>query len=181
MTDIETLGTGPDACVLSVGIVAFSQDEGIIASNGWAIREHDWHGRIDPSTVKWWMQQNAAAQEYSFKGTFNDLQVAHEFAGFLKQWGGDEAWANDPDFDITILKGWWKRVEENNKVKLGPFPIRYTGCRSQRTIQAEATRLGIPYDHVFGSSTVAHNPVDDAANQARRVIFIRNHITAAQP
>lgn len=182
MTDIETLSTGTHACVISIGICAFSQDQKVIASAGWAIREKDWHGEIDPKTVKWWSKQNEAAREYSFNGTETSLNAALGLREFMAQYGGDELWANDPDFDVTILKHWWERVQDHHKFLLGDFPggpKRHQLPRSYRTLTAEARRLGITYDHVVSMSSVAHNPVDDACNQARVIVHIRNHITAA--
>lgn len=184
MVDIETLGTEPGSTIISVGICAFDQDEGIIASDGWAIRAADWHGNIDPRTVQWWSKQNEAAREYSFNGQYTSLQVAQALKGFMEQYGGDELWANDPDFDVVLLKQWWTRVEAHHKFTLGNFPggpTRHRLGRSFRTIVAEARRLGIFFEDAYSIASVAHNPVDDACNQARVVIAIRNHLTSAGP
>jgi 3' exoribonuclease, RNase T-like len=179
MLDLETLGTGVNATVISVGVVAFDPDEGVIASAGWAIRSEDWHGEMDASTVKWWMKQNEAAQAYSFSGTWTAEDVAVRFADFRSIWGGDECWANDPDFDVVLLKTWWARTQARSKLTLPRFPIKYNEGRSVRTMRAEANRLGISTDHVYSPSSVAHNPIDDAANQARLVNFIRNQLVRA--
>lgn len=184
MTDVETLGTEPGSAIISIGICAFDQDQGIIASQGWAIRPSDWHGNIDPKTVQWWSKQNEAARDYSFNGTCPSLLAAQELFVFMNNYGGDELWANDPDFDVVLLKQWWLRVEHHHKFVLGNFPggpLRHRLPRSYRTIVAEGKRLGIPYDHAYNAASVAHNPVDDACNQARVVIAIRNHLTAAIP
>ena len=179
MIDIETLGTGPAACVISVGVVAFSQT-GVIDSQGWAIRPADWHGDIDGGTVQWWMKQNEAARTYSFNGEEKDISVALALGEFIRAHDIKECWANDPDFDIVIMKSWWSRVASRNHLNTGPFPIKYNGSRSFRTIKGEADRLGIAYGHVYNPATVAHHPVDDAANQARVVNFIRNQIVRAE-
>lgn len=184
MTDVETLGTEPGAAIISIGICAFNQDQKVIDSAGWAIRCEDWHGNVDPKTVKWWMKQNEAAQEYSFNGTFTSLQAAILLKEFMAKYPDSELWANDPDFDVVLLKMWWKRVEAHHNYTLGNFPggpLRHRLPRSYRTIVAEAKRLGISTDQVFNPASVAHNPVDDACNQARVVVHIRNHITAATP
>lgn len=184
MVDIETLGTEPGSAIISIGVCAFSQDQGIIASDGWAISEKDWHGAIDPKTVKWWMNQNEAARNYSFGGTLSSMIVAQQFRDFVEKWGGDELWANDPDFDVVLLKQWWMRVEQHHKFNLGNFPggpLRHRLPRSYRTIVAEARRLGISFENAYSMASVAHNPVDDACNQARVVVAIRNHLTASTP
>lgn len=184
MTDVETLGTEPGSAIISIGICAFNQDEGIIASDGWAIRACDWHGGIDPKTVQWWSKQNEAAREYSFNGAISCLQAALNLKAFMDTYGGDELWANDPDFDVVLLKQWWTRTEQHSKLTLGNFPggpLRHRLPRSYRTMVAEAKRLGISYDSAYSPSSVAHNPIDDACNQARVIIAIRNHLTAATP
>lgn len=180
MLDIETLGTGSDSAVISVGLVAFSEDAGIIASTGWAIRPEDWHGHIDPKTVKWWMSQNEAAQHFSFGGVTQDYFVAQAIASFVHIHKIEEVWANDPDFDVVILKNWWSRVAATHTVAAGFWPFKYNQSRSFRTITAEAKRLGINYDHIYDHKTVAHNPIDDAANQARVVNWIRAHLVKAE-
>lgn len=184
MTDIETLGTEPGSCIISIGICAFDQERKIYASAGWAIRPSDWHGDIDPKTVKWWSEQNEAARNYSFNGTDSALAAALGLKAFMEEHGGDELWANDPDFDVVLLKQWWKRTEREAKFVLGNFPggpLRHRQPRSYRTMVAEAKRLGINYDTAFSASSVAHNPIDDACNQARVIVAIRNHLTAATP
>jgi hypothetical protein len=180
MLDLETLGTGVNATIISVGVVAFDPDNGVLASDGWAIRSDDWHGEMDASTVKWWMRQNEAAQNFSFNGAWRDIDVATAFAGFHKTWGGDECWANDPDFDCVLLKTWWLRVTARAGFSaIGKYPLKYNEGRSVRTMKAEAARLGIVTDHIYSPSSIAHNPVDDAANQARLVNYIRNQLVKA--
>lgn len=171
MLDIETLGTNPDAAVISVGMCAFNQDKGVIASDGWAINCRDWHGEINPHTVKWWSEQNEVAREFSFNGSAPAMDVAAAILAFHAQWGGDECWANDPDFDLVILRKWWARTRAP-----GQFPIHYREARSCRTIYAEARRLGIFYEG-WGGNSVAHHPTDDACSQARAVVLIRNKLT----
>lgn len=177
MVDIETLSTMKDAAVISIGICAFNEDKGVIASAGWALDARDWTGNIDPSTIKWWTKQNEAARDFSFNGVERATSVAVGLKDFIRQWGGgeaeDETWANDPDFDLVILQSWWKRI-----AAIGPFPFHYRSARSCRTIWAEAKRLGIYYDPA-AMHTVAHNPVDDACNQARAVIAVRKNLVSA--
>jgi hypothetical protein len=174
MVDIETLGTGNHAAVISVGIVAFDESS-VLASDGWAIRSADWHGDIDPDTVRWWMQQESAARNFSSGGEYTATTVALKLAEFMGQHRPEEVWANDPSFDVVILKNWWKRCNT------GPlkFPIDFRSERSFRTIKAEARRLGIDMDQAYRMNATAHNPVDDAANQARAVILVRSRIAAA--
>jgi hypothetical protein len=181
MIDIETMSTSADAAVISIGICAFNLDQGVVASDGWAITSKDWHGEIDPDTVKWWSQQNEAAREFSFHGERASLYTALALHSFIEQHAPhpSEVWANDPDFDLIILKRWWARVEQHHNTKLPKWPISYKASRSCRTMFAEAKRLGIDYNHAYGHATVAHNPIDDACNQARAIIRIRTNLIGA--
>lgn len=162
MVDIETLSTQSDACVISIGVAEFIDGQ-VTRTEGWAIDSKDWHGHIDPRTIKWWMEQEAAAREYSFNGKTPARQVAQEFKAFID--GADEVWANSPQFDLTILRSWWKRIERGDQ-----FPVSYRNERDCRTIFNEARRTGVHLDNCWLGSSVAHNPIDDAANQARAII-----------
>lgn len=168
MVDIETLSTRKDAVVISIGVAAFD-DSKVIQTAGWALDfAHLVEGHIDPKTVKWWSEQHECARTYSFNGRVRPAQAAGDFRMFLQQYGGEELWANDPTFDVVILRNWWDRAGGG-----GDFPSHYRHERSCRTIFAEARRLGHNIDSAWANGSVAHNPVDDAANQARGVILAR--------
>lgn len=169
MLDLETLSTRPDAAILSFGLVEFTE-QGVVNSVGMALRMDEVTGHIDPRTVAWWMNQNEAARNFSFGGEYTRTTVAATLSEWLAN--VDELWANDPDADVVWLRSWWDRLPS----QFGRFPVSYRACRSVRTIYAEAKRLSIQYGHICGNGHVAHNPVDDAALQARAVIFIRNEI-----
>jgi hypothetical protein len=116
------------------------------------------------------MGQSDAAREYSFgqksENLFRAATAAMQLADFIGANGCDECWANDPDFDIVILRNWWKRLP----MTMLPFPISYRAHRSFRTIKALAAEFNIQLPEASGT---AHNPVDDAAHQARVVIAAR--------
>ena len=166
MLDLETLAAGPGAAVTSIGVAAFD-DQRIIASGGIQISAADWHGRIDPETVKWWLQQTPEAQRNTFFGTTPAKKAAEQFASFMKEHGGDELWANDPSFDCVILRQWWERTTGNNR-----FPSHFRDERSCRTIFAEAKRAGISLESAWVGGT-AHSAESDAVCQAKAVILAR--------
>lgn len=166
MVDIETLATGPEAAVISIGVAAFD-DEAIVASGGIQIASGDWHGLIDPDTVKWWLQQSPEAQRNTFFGTTTAKKAAEQFAFFMKEHGGDELWANDPSFDCVILRRWWQRTTGNSR-----FPSHYREERSCRTIFAEARRAGIDLQAAWVGG-LAHSAESDAICQAKAVILAR--------
>lgn len=176
MLDLETLSTRNDAAIISIGLVKFDAN-GVIDSAGWAFDLSKVFGHIDANTVAWWMQQNEAAKDFSFKGKEDPNTVSAAVAGFLK--GCDEVWANDPDFDHVILKSWWVGLHTVNRYNPGPWPIHHRAARSFRTLMAEGRACGVDIKSAY-SGKVAHNPIDDAAAQARAVIMVRKALRAGR-
>lgn len=161
MIDIETLSTNKHAAVLSVGVVIFN-DTSILDSAGWAIQMESMEGHIDTGTLSWWMKQSEEARAFSFSGKHHAVSVASELRPYITD--ADEVWANDPDFDLTILQHWWERMP-----RLNAWPVSFRKYRSVRTMMMLAKRYYVATDHVWTGVT-AHNPIDDAACQARAVI-----------
>lgn len=173
MIDIETLSTNNDAAVISIGIAKFD-DTQILHTQGWALDLRKVTGHVDPSTVKWWMGQNEAARAYSFNGSQRPTDVAAALA--IEMTGVTELWANDPDFDVVILKNWFERTSPGTR-----WPMSFRSNRSMRTIMQLARDARLNLDGSWANGTVAHNPVDDAANQARAVIAARKGLLFPVP
>lgn len=169
MIDIETLSTNNDAAVISIGIAKFD-DEKILHTQGWALDMRKVTGHVDPGTVKWWADQSEAARAYSFNGKLKPLDVATALT--IELAGTTELWANDPDFDVIILKNWYERTAAAR------WPVSFRNNRSQRTIMQLAKDAGIDMGAAWQGDFVAHNPVDDAATQARAVIIARKTLLA---
>ena len=164
MLDIETLSTHSDAAVVAIGCAAFDTD-GTVRSYGWRARPDEWHGHIDPLTVKWWMTQSAEARHATFDGNASGALVAAQLSELLAAYAPTQVWANDLSFDIAILRNWWSRVAAT------PFPISYKTEQSCRTLYALAKRYGIDYSAAYANA-VAHDALSDAYCQARAVILI---------
>lgn len=174
MLDIETLSTKPNAAVLSIGLAAFD-DERVIDTLGIQIDPEEVFGDISTSTVRFWVKQSAEAQVYSFEGKTSQYHAAWELGEFFRTHKPDEVWANSPQFDLIILESWWSELIERGSLPRGTkLPWTYRQPRDCRTMFAEARRLGIEVDQSTGT---LHNPVDDAANQARAIIQIRQMLS----
>ena len=174
MIDIETLSTRHDAAVVSIGVAIFNE-AGLVHTDGWALSPKEIQGHIDPATIGWWMKQSDEARKATFEGTENAFGAAFKLKATLAQFNAEEVWANDPTFDIVILKNWWERLNSHG-LKVGDFPINFRAERSFRTIVAESKRLG--FDPWLNSGMyVAHNAIDDAAAQARVVVAARKFFT----
>lgn len=173
MIDLETLSTAKNAAIISIGVVKFDRNS-IVSSDGWAFDLSKVTGHVQASTVGWWMQQNEAAKDYSFKGKEDPHTVAQHLITLLK--GCDEVWANDPDFDHVILQSWWESLYP----KPGPFPIHHRAARSFRTLNMLGRECGVDIEALYKDRAAAHNPIEDAAVQARVVIEVRKRITAGR-
>ena len=132
MIDIETCGTGVDACVLTVAAQIFDP---LIRTSEYDSRWY--YARVDPAsqpernisdgTIAWWATQPKAAQEEAFgeENRLPLLQVLQELHKIV--WHCNRIWANGPTFDCNILEHAYKSY---NIV----IPWQYYKVRDARTI-----------------------------------------------
>jgi 3' exoribonuclease, RNase T-like len=163
MVDVETLSSRSDAAIISIGVARFDES-GVLDTAGWALKESEVRGHIDPQTIYWWMKKSQAAKGFSFGGEEMAVNAAVGFRSFIEQ-GCDELWANDPEFDCVIMRHWWDLTTQRQA--LGPFPVSFRASRSFRTLKA-LTHGRVDITDCY--TGIAHNPIDDAAMQARAVI-----------
>ena len=170
MIDIETLGTGKDAAVISMGAVMFNPYTGAVQP-----REDAFYGVLDindpligvmdPSTVAWWLTQSEAARMAIARpeNPASAKDFAEEFINWTKiqrrDYGDVEAlWSNGPLFDERIMRRFFERVGRK-------FPVHFRRSACCRTRARFARELG--YDtranHEFVG--VEHNALDDAISQ----------------
>jgi hypothetical protein len=121
MIDIETLATGPNAVILTIGALRFdpySDDTGVDV--------HDmrhFYCRIDPGsfdypeaeinedTLAWWAKQPQRIQDEAFGEGVDRLDVKtalDQLFSFCRPC--DRIWANGPAFDIVIIESAAKRL-----------------------------------------------------------------------
>ncbi len=169
MIDIETLGNGDDAAVVSIGACFFDPVTGKIGET--------FHVKadivsvppvgLDPSTVKWWLQQSKEAQDKLTSGTvlFEDMLSA--FIRFIDKNSTCfkvKPWGNGATFDITLLQSAFRGV---NSV----IPWRFWNVRDVRTIVDLGTRIGVDVKKVEFDG-VPHDALDDAKHQVKYVSLI---------
>jgi exodeoxyribonuclease VIII len=171
MIDIETMGVSPDSAILTVGACAFdlAGDDTFDSitdrfSTTISIESNEQAGRrIDGSTVAWWLKQSSEAQKALFEPPIRNLKTA---LVELRIWLDglrpklQYLWANDPDFDVVILKNAFDQLGER-------WPISYALNRSVRTIKHLAWPNGGAPN--FRAEGVHHRAVDDAVAQALMV------------
>jgi exodeoxyribonuclease VIII len=153
MIDIETVGTGPEACILTIAAQAFDP-------LGSGYHKQQFYARIDPDsqpdrnieqgTIEWWATQPPEAQEEAF-GLDNrvPLDTALEELGRLI-WKSKSIWANGPTFDMNILEHAYKSHGR-------PLPWQYYRVRDARTVYALYPGLGKP--------AASHHALEDCRRQ----------------
>lgn len=167
MIDLETMGTSHDAPIFAIGAVAFSRKQGIIGAHyttNTLKSAVDLGAKLDPDTVTWWMRQSKEAQN-ALTHAKNDL--THGLT-LLAMWMGnytiDGVWGNGAAFDNVILSNAYRMAGRL-------VPWHYHQDRCYRTMNA-----------LYGSDIeqeavgTAHNAVDDAEYQARRLLKIWDKI-----
>lgn len=167
MLDLETLDTRSSAVVTSIGAVAFDPNSNTLGDKFYVelVDDIDYQqsrGRtISGSTVQWWMNQGAAAQQLFAEQPQPGIErvttqeALHRFGLFVGANGDRDVqlWGNGADFDNIILGSLYADLSIRK-------PWSYSRNRCYRTMK----NLG------FGSKAkregTHHNALDDAITQA---------------
>jgi inhibitor of KinA sporulation pathway (predicted exonuclease) len=178
MIDIETLGKGRNALIVSIGAVEFDLKQGILGRelllNIDIGNAHRNGGIIDADTIMWWMKQSDEARAAL---ATRPRMPLYEALDRLNYWMSDAewkrdvcVWGNGSTFDISILEDSMKLVHLNEYWS-------FRKVRDMRTFVDMFDRLGyfVP-KHKRG---VAHTALDDARNQAQTLINLWEKVTDA--
>jgi exodeoxyribonuclease VIII len=167
MVDLETLGVSPDATILSIGAVSFSQ-EGIHAE--FYIEVDLLQSRaIDPNTLKWWMQQENPPI-HGIVPIREALLALYSF--YNHHCGGGDVWCKGTDFDAAILAN---AARQFSLVS----PWKYNAVRDCRTIFALMKELDPEYYDAWPENPNLHSALEDAKDQALRLIDYKKQLTGA--
>ena len=171
MVDIETMGVTPDSAILSIGACAFDEagtDTFETITDKFyctiSLESNEAAGRrFMASTMEWWLKQSTAAQQALFAPPIKNLkQAIVSFRMWVQELKPSVQfiWANDPDFDLVMLKHAASGIGEQ-------WPWSFAIHRSCRTIK----HLAWPEDDCpdFRAGTVHHRADDDAVAQALMV------------
>jgi exodeoxyribonuclease VIII len=165
MVDLETMGNGGNAAIVSMGAVRFNME----GCHEEFYRVVDLESSveagmdIDAGTIVWWLGQGPEAQKIFSKSTpkYSLIEALVAFKTFIAT--GAEVWGNGADFDNVILKSAY------DAVKL-PLPWKYWNNRCYRTFKGMYKEVKISRMGTF------HNALDDAKTQAEHLIRIMHHI-----
>lgn len=155
MIDIETLGTEPDAVILSVGAVKFDPYNSIEPHT-----KQLWRPTVDvqtedgrsvlESTLEWWAKQPQHIQDEAFSD--EDRIPLSDFAAQLNKYlvGCDKIWCQGPQFDMVILenlftqfkyhKGWafWQIMDCRTVFNMMPSDPRKAIQQNLHSADADA-------------------------------------------
>jgi len=111
MIDIETVGTGPEACILTIAAQSFDPFVRGYNSQQYYARidiESQPERNIEQGTIDWWASQPTAAREEAFAEQDRiPLKQSLEELGRVI-WHSKRIWANGPTFDMNILEHAYK-------------------------------------------------------------------------
>lgn len=158
MVDLETLGKGSNAVIVSIGAVAFDET-GLGATFYRNVAPQscvDIGMTIDVDTIMWWMKQGDDARKALTLPGDPIYKVLAEFRDYVNHCApADEValWGNGATFDNVILGTAYKLCDLER-------PWAYWNDRCHRTLKNLFPDIPAP------KPKVAHNALEDAIAQA---------------
>lgn len=166
MVDLETLGSGPRAAIVSIGACKITDriidtfyrvvDVATCAEAGL---------QIDVATIKWWLQQSQEARDALCVDECHSLRtVLSDFNEFLGDWQNDkdvEIWGNGANFDNVILASSYDALCMKR-------PWKYSQDRCFRTLRKQKPLVPIP----FMAAGEKHHALSDALHQSDHLLLI---------
>ena len=161
MLDLETMGNTPNAAIIAIGAVKFNKDC-VLPDKFYRVVDLESSvrlgGKIDSSTVLWWMQQDQAARDAFKQEGEHILQVLADFTEWL-DCDNAEVWGNGVAFDNVILASAYRNAHLQ-------VPWKFWNDRCYRTMKS--LYPNVKMDRVG----THHNAVNDAESQALHLIEI---------
>lgn len=170
MIDLETLGLGYDAPILSIGAAVIANREVTLGGyhEGISLKDSIAEGCVpSASTIEWWLRQAPEAQlalAAKIAGGERLLAVLRDFANWVRGYPGAYVWGNGADFDIAMLRHAFAKMGIDE-------PWSYRNVRCFRTYMAEFGR-----DEDWVQPTVKHDALADARAQAQTLLNCRKRL-----
>lgn len=168
MIDLETMGIGNDAAIVSIGAVKFNPmgfgvDDAFYV--GVSLASSAAFGlKLDADTVMWWLDKDRdIARRALLTSDFVDLPTALE--GF-SMWFGEKSlptWGNGATFDNVVMRNAFKKVGLE-------CPWSYRDDRCFRTFKNLAVGIDPP------DNPMLHQALNDATAQALHMQAIVKHL-----
>ena len=169
MLDIETMGTSTNAAIMAIGACYFDPATGEIGDTFHQQVDITSNGKIDASTVIWWMKQSddARSKFYNNDKAGHINAVLADFANFVKL--NCQVWGNGIAFDNVIVRNAYD----------GREPWKFWNDRDVRTMVELGHAIGIDPKRDFPFEGVKHDALADAIHQAKYVSSIWQALTGA--
>jgi len=169
MLDIETMGTRPTSCIVSIGALEFDISSGETGKEFYTNINLNSCLRngltVDADTILWWLNRSESARNSIQSEPIVPLFTAIEmFKSFLQNYNQNcYIWSNAPRFDCAIL-------ENAFNVTGYPIPWNFRNERCVRTIANlnPAIIKGINFEGI------QHNALDDCKHQIKYLTKVWN-------
>jgi hypothetical protein len=169
MLDLETLDSGSNAAVVSIGAVKFDPMGDELGETFYQVIDFESamkFGRVNGKTLKWWLRQSKAARDAI---TIEEAcQLDEALLGFNEWYGPDPTtpvWGNGATFDNVIMSNAYLATGIDK-------PWGYMADRCFRTLKSAI----LPPVNPPLRETVVHNALDDARHQAlwlQKIVLLR--------
>ncbi|WFZ46525.1 exonuclease [Citrobacter braakii] len=181
MVDMETMGNGPDAPIVSIGAVFFDPSTGNTGAEFYRVvsleSSMSFGMKPDASTIQWWLKQSSEARSAILVDEAMGLREALELlADFIAENAANgshtvQLWGNGCSFDNVILRRAYALTET-------PFSVPFWNDRDVRTMVELGKSVGINprFDIPFEGDM--HNALSDARHQVKYVSAIWQRLTA---
>ena len=177
--DLETLGTKPGCPILSIGAAAFDMESEKVDTFYCKLHlMYQSMAGVSASTLRWWMEQGAAARETAFTEDA-DAQTVHTALRMFSIWisdmkrksdfGGISVWGNSSSFDNEILRSAYEHYGLED-------PWGFRADRDFRTLRA-LYKEKVPEPEFVG---IRHHAKDDAVHEAKWLKLILQRMQAEE-
>ncbi|WFZ31063.1 exonuclease [Citrobacter portucalensis] len=181
MVDMETMGNGPDAPIVSIGAVFFDPSTGNTGAEFYQVvsleSSMSFGMKPDASTIQWWLKQSSEARSAILvdeaMGLLETLELLADFIAENAANGSHtvQLWGNGCSFDNVILRRAYALTDT-------PFAVPFRNDRDVRTMVELGKSVGINprFDIPFEGDM--HNALSDARHQVNYVSAIWQRLTA---
>lgn len=181
MVDMETMGNGPDAPIVSIGAVFFEPSTGNTGDEFYRVvsleSSMSFGMKPDASTIQWWLKQSSEARSAILvdeaMGLLETLELLADFIAENAANGSHtvQLWGNGCSFDNVILRRAYALTDT-------PFAVPFWNDRDVRTMVELGKSVGINprFDIPFEGDM--HNALSDARHQVKYVSAIWQRLTA---
>ncbi|EMQ0961692.1 3'-5' exoribonuclease [Citrobacter braakii] len=180
MVDLETMGSGPDAPIVSIGAVYFDPSTGNTGAEFYQVvsleSSMSFGMKPDASTIQWWLKQSSEARSAILvDGAMGLRETLELLADFIAENAANgshtvQLWGNGCSFDNVILRRAYALAET-------PFAVPFWNDRDVRTMVELGKSVGINprFDIPFEGDM--HNALSDARHQVKYVSAIWQRLT----